>query len=74
MDHAAPDVVRLSEMKITLELDEEQSWLLVASLGRAWADAMARTQYKAAEDIITLQKLVQEHQDAAYTLLRTSPK
>lgn len=58
-------------MKITLELDEEQSWLLVSSLGRAWADAMARTQYKAAEDIFRLQTLVQDRQDAAYALQHT---
>lgn len=74
MADPAPDVVRLFAMKITLELDEEQSWVLVSALGRAWADAMREQKYQVAQEILNLQKLVNEQQQAGYSLLRTSAK
>jgi hypothetical protein len=61
-------------MTITLELDEEQSWHLVAALGCAWSEAMKTGQAYVAENILELQNIVRERQDAAYALLRTSEK
>jgi len=57
-------------MTITLNLNEEQSWVLVSALGRAWADAMkAGDLPQVAESILKLQELVRERQDAAYELM-----
>ena len=61
-------------MRITLELSEEQSWQLVAALGRAWVDALKGHQTDVAEHILALQSKVRTAQDSAYSLLHTSAK
>ena len=59
-------------MRITLEFDEEQSWILVSALGRAWADAMKQGDVPhVADHILELQERVREAQDAAYELAHT---
>jgi hypothetical protein len=64
----------VTRMTITLELDEEQSWHLVAALGCAWSEAMKTGQAYVAENILELQNIVRERQDAAYALLRDRAK
>jgi hypothetical protein len=57
-------------MRITLELDEEQSQVLLCALGRAWADAMLRGHNQPAERILALQQLILKQQQDALTLVR----